>query len=372
MRKAIGKIHLALSLLAGIFIVLISLTGSLLVFEHEIERLFQPKLYHVSAGPVVSYEQALTAAKKAHPKADVQRVYTPDEASTEGVYIFQMKDGKSSFSVYVDPGTGRINGEEGDQSFFTWVLELHRYLLLKDFNGAEITGIIGFLLFFITVSGIYLWWPGIRNWMRGFTFRRSPNTFAKHYNWHKVLGIWSVPFLLVVSLTGALFEYDEAIFGWFGAKPSKSPAKQILVSVPLPEGKKPLDALMRSAEQAVPDAKVIQVRMPAKPKKDQPEGAVEVRMTHGYDPGNGNARVWLDAYSGRVIAKLDAKVDSGLTYQTWLFPLHTGAFGGIVTKVLYAIGGLILPVLAVTGTYMWWFKRRKRKQKQDKTESQAA
>nr|WP_295975214.1 PepSY-associated TM helix domain-containing protein [uncultured Bacillus sp.] len=59
----------------------------------------------------------------------------------------------------------------------------------------------------------------------------------------------------------------------------------------------------------------------------------------------------------------DSKINSGLLYQIWHFPLHTGSFGGILTKILYAAGSLTPSILMFTGIYMWLYKKKKRKQK---------
>ncbi|MFD3445406.1 PepSY-associated TM helix domain-containing protein [Microbacteriaceae bacterium 4G12] len=362
-RKLIGGIHLWLSMIAGVFIVLLGLTGSLLVFKPELNRLFHPSLYKVTDQPQVSYEQALQNVATAHPKGSVQRVYTPSEPNAKGIYLFQVKEGKTQTQIYVDPGTGKINGELGDKTLLNQITAFHHNLLLKDWNGDQIVGIIGFIFAFITLSGIYLWWPGIKKWKRGFTMRRSTNTYVKQYDLHKIIGGVSIPFLLLVSITGALFIYDEKLFGLFGAKAKVSPPKQVLVSNPLPEGKLPVDRLLHIAEESGSNGTVMQLRMPEKAKKGKKEGAVEVRLSRSYDPGNANVRMWLDAYSGKVLATLDPKVDQGLTYQTWRFPLHTGVFGGLFTKILYAIGGLTPTILMCTGTYMWWHKKRVKRNK---------
>ncbi|MCM3734378.1 PepSY domain-containing protein [Bacillus cytotoxicus] len=360
-RSLVRKVHLYLSMIAGIFIVLIGLTGSLLVFDNELNRMMYPDLYKITEGQPVTYQKALQAVTGAYPKGEIQRVYTPDDPHSQGVYLFNLKEGKGTKSVYVDPGTGNVNGELGEKSFFSQVKEIHYHLLLKDFNGKEIVGIIGFIFFFISLSGLYLWWPGIKKWMFGFVIRRSKNTYVKQYDLHKAIGIVAMPFLLVVSLTGAFFTYDKTVFGWVGAKTSVAPPKDKLISKPLPGGKPPLDSLLSAAEKAVPQGNIMQVRMPAKAKKGKAEGAVEIRLSRPYDPGNGNVKVWIDQYSGKVLAKLDPKMDDGLTYQTWLKPLHTGTFGGVFTKILYVIAGLTPSILMFTGTYMWWHKKKKKR-----------
>ncbi|MED1471976.1 PepSY-associated TM helix domain-containing protein [Bacillus salipaludis] len=367
MRKIIGKIHLWLSMLVGLFIVLIGITGSLLVFEPELNHVIHPNLFKVTEGEKVSYQQALDTVSTKYPKGEIKRVYTPDEPDAKGVYLFRLKEGEKQQEIYVDPGTGQINGTLDEHAWSTIILDFHKSLLLEDFKGENIVGIIGFLFFFITLSGLYLWWPGIKKWTSGFRMRRNKNVFVKNYDLHKVIGAVSLPFLLIVSLTGALFTYDEAIFGWFGGKAKVTPPEEKLISKPLPTGKLPLDLLLSKAEKEVPKGTITQVRMPEKKEQGMSEGAVEIRLSRSYDPGDGNIRVWVDQYSGKIVGKLDPKINRGLLYQIWHFPLHTGTFGGVFTKVLYAIGGLTPSILMITGTYMWWFKKKNKRKQRNRT-----
>ncbi|MCO0600674.1 PepSY domain-containing protein [Peribacillus butanolivorans] len=370
-RRIIAKIHLWLSMLAGVFIVLIGLTGSLLVFEPELNSMLHPNLYKVTEGKKVTYQQALQVVSESHPKGQIDRVYTPSEPNARGVYLFRLKEGEEQKNIFVDPGTGYINGTLGDKALFNLIAEFHEKLLLKDFNGEKIIGTIGFIFFFITLSGLYLWWPGIKKWARGFILRRNANPYVRQYDLHKVIGGVSIPFLLVVSLTGALFVYDEMIFGWFGAKAKVMPPEEQLISKALPTGKLPLDELLSRAEKAVPQGTLMQVRMPDKVERGTPEGAVEFRLSASFDPGNGNVKVWLDQYSGKVVGKLDPRVNSGLMYQIWHLPLHTGSFGGLFTKILYAIGGLTPSILMFTGVYMWWYKKKNKNKRKQKIDSRA-
>ena len=83
-------------------------------------------------------------------------------------------------------------------------------------------------------------------------------------------------------------------------------------------------------------------------------------MSRSYDPGNGNIKVWMDQYSGKVLAKLDPKVDSGLTYQIWRLPLHTGTFGGVFTKIL--CDWWAYPIyFNVYWCDMWWYKKKNKR-----------
>ncbi|MET3292924.1 UNVERIFIED_CONTAM: putative iron-regulated membrane protein [Brevibacillus sp. OAP136] len=367
LKKTMGKLHLWLSLIAGTFICLIALSGSALVFKDEINRMLNADLYKATPGPAVSYQAALQSVLTAYPKADISRIYSPNEMSSEGIYTFSIKADKKSLMVYVDPGTGNILGTQSSADTLTgWLSDFHENLLLKDYNGRTIVGIIAIFFFLILLTGMFIWFPGLKNWMRGFVIRRTTNQYVRHFDLHRVFGISWVPFLLVVSLTGFLFPFGKDILGAFNLKTSTSPSDKVLVAKPLPAGYIPLDDMIASIKKEMPDATITQIRMPKKAGEGKKEGVIEFRLSHQYDPSAssiGNARAWVEPYSGKVLAITDSVKDTSFAsiYQTWLFPLHTGRIGGLVTQILYAIGGLVPTLLMVTGLVMMRLKQAKKK-----------
>lgn len=77
----------------------------------------------------------------------------------------------------------------------------------------------------------------------------------------------------------------------------------------------------------------------------------------------------MNPYEGTAIKVVDSTKDKSFAsvYQTWLFPLHTGRFGGLFTQVLFFIGGFIPTILGVTGVIMWRLRTKKKASKQKQT-----
>jgi len=348
LRKAFGKVHLWFSLVVGLFIVILCVTGSFLVFRNDINRALNPELYMATPGERISLEQVYSAVSAAHPKGQIQRINTPEEPSGQTVYLARVKEGKMLYHVYVDPGTGKVLGELTENSLVRWISQVHYYLLLNDYKGFEIVGIIGFILCFIVVTGVYLWWPGRKRWVQGFKIKRGTNSFVKQNDLHKVIGIYSTPLLIVIALTGAIIPFEESILGWFGIHEEVDTTK--LSSQPLPVGKMQLDKLAGIAQEAVPDSSILQVRPAIKP-----EDVVQVRLSRPSDPEMGNVKVFLDQYSGKVLAVMDRDI------VQWLYLLHIGTVGGITAKIIYALIGLVPVLSMVTGLYIWLYKRKARR-----------
>jgi len=75
MRKLIFNLHLYGALIAGLFVVVIGVTGSIMAFEEDIDRFTHPGLYHVGAqGAAMAVADLLKAAQKAYPG---QRIGSP-------------------------------------------------------------------------------------------------------------------------------------------------------------------------------------------------------------------------------------------------------------------------------------------------------
>ena len=173
MRRALLRTHLIASLIFGLFIVAISTTGSLLVLEGELERLFSPLPYHATEGGVL-LETLRQKAKAAYPGFQVDRITLPEE---DGLYqlrlIGQENSKAANKNVYADPGTGEVLGEVKPRSaFYDTTLKLHRWLLLQDVLGRNranlVTGTVGAGFLVVLGTGAFLWWPGLRRFASGF------------------------------------------------------------------------------------------------------------------------------------------------------------------------------------------------------------
>ena len=81
--------------------------------------------------------------------------------------------------------------------------------------------------------------------------------------------------------------------------------------------------------------------------------------------GAGNTYVALDQFTGETI--YDGTPEEGNVYDQawddWSFPLHTGDFGGSVTRVLWTLLGLSPLVLATTGVIMYVVRLQKRRRR---------
>lgn len=384
-------LHRWVTLTLGLILLVVTTSGSLALFRFELNKLTYAHLYHVTPGAPVSLDQAREAVRQALASdSSMQDVRVADLITRPGdVYQFYLRDADDHTigSAFVDPGAGVYLGHyNSEETLWGWIAKLH-YTLFSDEiefpypegtpewlttwfgpNLAEFTlKNMGVLLMLMVLSGAYLWWPGIKKFAYGFRVRRGAQGFNWHYDWHKVLGFVSLPFLFMWALTGMGFYQpwsDWIKSGWHAATFSPIPvdAPEVFST----QQERPMlsaEEIRQAALTAVPDSRFISVSMP-----ETITGTADIWLAHGLDsyaygewPGNINVR--LDVYSGAVLdnsMSRDGSVGAYL-YNNWFYPVHFGYPLPWYGRLIWFLFGMMPLFLAFTGVMQWWMKRQKRR-----------
>lgn len=370
-RKVILWVHLWTSLVVGVFVLAVTLSGTALVFRDYTERyVFYPEFYRETPGET-SIEDAYGAVEEAYPGMRAEFVVLPEVAG--GVYQAELvgEDGSYAYAT-VDPGTGEVLGDKGDpykDGFNGWMSRLHFYMFageigLSDEAGIKVVGVVGVTLLVVLATGVYLWWPGLRRWAAGLRVRLRGDRYARNHDYHKVVGIVTVPVLALIALTGATFGFHETSRSVWYAITFTDPPPEYPETPPKVEpgdgGRLTLDALAaRVAERTGAEPTWIGV-----PEKEDEAALVYLSAPWdpyaGYNAYDGNVATYADPYTGEVLWKQDPREMplAAKAFELWLFPAHVGSFGRLPVRILWAIVGLAPTVLAVTGLTMWLLKRR--------------
>jgi uncharacterized iron-regulated membrane protein len=211
LRRAIFQAHLWSGIALGLYILLISVTGSVLVYRNELYRAATPEpLSLKGSGPRLTDDQLTAAAGHLYPNYRVARIvrYTgPDRA----VDVWLSQGGKLKKRMF-DPWTGSDLGSTVPTAVWmvSTLLDLHDNLLAGP-KGREVNGLGAVALLVLTVTGLVVWWPGVK------TYRRSlslPGGFgSKRLAWHlhSMIGFWSFAFIVVFGLSGIYLAFPEAM-----------------------------------------------------------------------------------------------------------------------------------------------------------------
>jgi uncharacterized iron-regulated membrane protein len=356
LRELWVNVHLWLGLTLGALGVFIGITGSILVYDNDIDACLNPQRYAVS-GPKVALpygEYVRRAAQALEGRARPLNVRMPEEEGMPLVVLARDREGGFT-RVYMDPPTGRVLDTAPGGGFIGWVHRFHENLTLREYMGREIVGLVGFAMLISSLSGIYLWWPG-----RG-RFRESLGTrpgIASSRNLHYLCGFYGSLVLAMLSFTGIFLAYQDggrAVVGMFSQV--TAPPRNIQAPDAPREGKQlTLDEAIGKAQSLYPGAELAGFGLPAGPR-----GVYRVSLKGGGSSAPvSNTLVFVDPSSGEVLRRIDSSTrTAGDRFLVMQRLLHEGNVLGAAGRFVIFVVGFLPALLVVTGTMMWLRQRRK-------------
>lgn len=363
-RRLVAFLHLWVGLVAGGVIAVVGLTGSLYVLEPEITAALNADLYQATGdGPVLD---ALAVARRAEAEhgAAVQSIQWPMRArETYQLKLFDRDDW-----IFVDPHTGATLGRDANRAsvrFFQWVLDVHTSLTMGE-AGRVVTGASALLLALVLVSsGIYMWWPRTRaRWREAFRVRwRGATAKRRLFDLHAAPGAWTSVVLVALALTGAYWSFPEAAQRVVDAVTRSAPAPADpwkTVSIPGPGPMLSLEDVLARTDTMFAGYHRRNLWM----TRDS-AGAVYmswIRRRGIEAGGEWRPMMWLDPRTGGTITRWDPEAATLGTRVTnvWFPPVHYGEVGGLPTRVLAFVGGLMPAALLVSGVLLWRRRARRR------------
>lgn len=210
LRRALFQVHLWTGIGLGLYVLLMSVTGSALIFRRELTRsLAREPRVAVGPGARMSEDRLRQAAQRAYPGysvTDVRLRKNPDQAAE---ILLQARGGE--LRRLFNPYTGADLGDSVRRSFrfVLWLADLHDNLLLAR-TGRLLNATGGILTLLLGLTGAVIWWPGIAAWRRSLSFRWKSN--PKGFNWtvHSALGFWTLAFFFMWAVSGVYLSIPGA------------------------------------------------------------------------------------------------------------------------------------------------------------------
>ena len=208
-RRAVFQIHLWSGLTVGLYIVAISVSGSVLIYRSELRQTYEPEPRFVTVvGERMTEEQLTEVTGQAYPDHRVARVILREDPSRAATVTLN-RDGAPTQLLF-DPYTGADLGHRLPIPYrlTTWLLDLHDNLLFGE-TGRRVNGIGSIVLTLLAITGAVIWWPGVHTWTRSLTVDWRANW--RRFNWslHSALGVWFVLFVLMWGVTGIYLTIPE-------------------------------------------------------------------------------------------------------------------------------------------------------------------
>ena len=210
LRKAVFQVHLWTGLIIGLYVVMLSVTGSALVYRVELERQFHtPRPAFQPGVTPMNTEQLTAAAQRVYPDWKVTRVGNRITRRNPVIEIWVERGGEKRERLF-NPYTGADLGDALPKKvlFLDAVAGLHDELLLEE-TGHTLNAIGSVLVTLLAVTGLIVWWPGIRNWRRSLMVKRGSNWARFNWDLHSALGFWTFILLAMWGVTGIYLAYPE-------------------------------------------------------------------------------------------------------------------------------------------------------------------
>lgn len=332
------------------------LTGTLAVVGHEIDWLLQPSL-RVNPTEVsnsVAWDRiALTAA--ADPSTvRIVRIEAPVASAFAARVLIERSNGKFGY-LNVHPVTGEIGGESPWPGAQRILRNIHRHLNMPLRVGVLLITLLSFLLAASLITSFLVY----KKWWRGF-FKpiRFKDARTAWGDFHRLSGLWSLWFILVMVLTGIWYFIEET-----GLDAPALPRPVISASRAMEPDyvAKQVGAAVASAAAAKPSLRVKRLIFPGDGVgafQEKIPGVGQAFQFHGQDeailvrPRANN--VWVDVSTADVLLATDAR-DLGIHQRIseMADPLHFGTFGGYWSKIPWFVFGVLLTGLSVSGVTIY-------------------
>jgi uncharacterized iron-regulated membrane protein len=209
LRRAVFQVHLWTGVVLGLYVLMVCLTGSVLVYSNELYIAATPRpILVIAVGPRLTDAELEEAAVRAHPGFVVARMSHP--RNPRRTVEMKLTRGDEEIERLFDPYTGADVGRAGSGRIraVSRLISLHDNLL-GGRTGRMVNGFGGLCLALLAMSGTVIWWPGAQRWRRSLTIRRRVGWRRLMWDLHSALGIWTLLFVIMFGVTGAYLGYPR-------------------------------------------------------------------------------------------------------------------------------------------------------------------
>ena len=208
LRKATFQLHLWCGIGLGLYVLLISVTGSILVYRNELYRAAtRDPIVVTGSGARLTDKQLTTAATRVYPGYTVYLISRPPNPN-QAVSVSLRGRGDplktSSKNRLFNPYTGADLGNSVPPGIWlvSRLMALHDDLL-GGATGRKVNGFGAILVVLLSFTGMVVWWPGIRTWRRSLAIPRNVGGRRLIWGLHSMMGFWSLGFILLFAASGA-------------------------------------------------------------------------------------------------------------------------------------------------------------------------
>lgn len=351
--------HSLVGVVFGALIYLICLSGALAVVADEFELWERPDAPAVTEADPALLGRAATNAYAAAKTAKMDHGIFLSAATPELPRMTALAiDAKGRHAEWNVDAAGTVV-PRATAPWTTFLREHHRNLHVPDPFGGWIVGLIGTALLASLFSGLLAHRRIIKD---AFRLRWGGSRRLANADLHNRIGVWALPFHVIVALTGSLLGLASLIILILAMVAFKGDTERAVAAIagapaiadaraaPVPD----VAAIARGVQRRQPGARIEGVQL-----EDVATRGQQVRLLVTAPGHLTRAEVWSFDGDGRFLGRLgltDGNV--GVRIYGMLVPLHFGTYGGIVLKLVYLVLGLGMAIMVATGAQILLARRR--------------
>jgi len=197
---------------------MISVTGSVLVYRNELYRAATPApIISKGSGPRLTDDQLTRAVARLYPGYRV--VGLGRARNLDQAVDVRLRRGDEIKHRLFDPRSASDLGDSVSTGIrvVSTLLDLHDNLLAGS-TGRKANGVGALALIALAMTGLAIWWPGIKTWRRSLTLHRGLGFKRLAWHLHSMIGFWSLGFTLVFALSGVYLVIPDQlqdVADWF-------------------------------------------------------------------------------------------------------------------------------------------------------------
>jgi uncharacterized iron-regulated membrane protein len=207
MRRALFQVHLWSGIAVGLYVLMMSVTGSVLVYSNELFVAATPEpIVSKGSGPRLTDDQLSEAATRLYPGYRVVKIGRARNLD-QAVDVW-LRRGDQRKQRLFDPRSGTDLGDSVPTGIWliSRLIDLHDNLFAGT-TGRKVNAVGGLALLALAMTGFVIWWPGVRTWRRSLSLPREVRWARvgwRRFTWHlhSMIGFWSLAFILVFGISG--------------------------------------------------------------------------------------------------------------------------------------------------------------------------
>ena len=409
LRQTLLWFHRYVGLFMALWLIIIGITGSIIVFNPELEHWLTPGPYieeraqpelgavelnrRAQASAPHAMFNSLTLYRKPHEAYAALAEPRVDPATGQPYELGYTM-------IYFDPFTGAELGRDAMHDGRIWpvtrhnvldlINQLHYQLAIPGGWGTWLFGIVALLWTVDCFASVVLTFPlrarrdrkaagtgpqrKVSSWVKrwwnpSWLIKVPASTYRVNLDLHRAGGLWLWLVLFALAWSGVGFNLGSQVY---------SPVMKALFGMPDPYGDSIPTVATPNVDPSIPWPRALETGRHLMAEVAAREHFVlkeEDFLLYMPDKnvylylGRSDRDLWDEYGMTTIVFRPDGSLVSsavptgsnlGATINTWIFSIHMAKMWGMPFRIFIVVMGLVVAVLSGTGVYLWWKKRRAR------------